>query len=203
MKEFLIKTAEFDKSSQNIDQCPKTKLPEFALIGRSNVGKSSLINMLTKRKKLAKISSVPGKTQLINHFNINNSWYLVDLPGYGWSKVSKKQKASWGPMIEDYLLKRENLYIVMVLIDSRHEPQQIDVDFINWLGENEIPLALVFTKADKQSRNKTEQNLARYRKALKENWEELPMHFTTSSVVGTGRDKLLQYLDDLAAGKLS
>ena len=162
----IIKS-EFVTSSANISQCPKEELPEFAFIGRSNVGKSSLINMLTDRKALAKVSSKPGKTQLINHFIINESWYLVDLPGYGWAKVAKTEKAKWGVMIHDYLLERQNLVNLFVLVDSRLEPQKIDIEFINWLGEKQIPFAIVFTKTDKQSKNKTESNIAKLLRCLK------------------------------------
>lgn len=192
----IIKS-EFVTSSANISQCPKEELPEFAFIGRSNVGKSSLINMLTDRKALAKVSSKPGKTQLINHFIINESWYLVDLPGYGWAKVAKTEKAKWGVMIHDYLLERQGLVNLFVLVDSRLEPQKIDVEFINWLGEKQIPFAIVFTKADKQSKNKTESNIAKYRRFLKNYWEELPPIFTTSSFKKEGRDEVLNFIDGL------
>ncbi|MEM9390956.1 MAG: ribosome biogenesis GTP-binding protein YihA/YsxC [Bacteroidota bacterium] len=192
----IIKS-EFVTSSANISQCPKEELPEFAFIGRSNVGKSSLINMLTDRKALAKVSSKPGKTQLINHFIINESWYLVDLPGYGWAKVAKTEKAKWGVMIHDYLLERQGLVNLFVLVDSRLEPQKIDVEFINWLGEKQIPFAIVFTKADKQSKNKTESNIAKYRRFLKNYWEELPPIFTTSSFKKEGRDEVLNFIESL------
>ena len=190
----IIKS-EFVTSSANIGQCPTKLLPEFAFIGRSNVGKSSLINMLTERKSLAKVSSKPGKTQLINHFIINDSWYLVDLPGYGWAKVAKTEKAKWGVMIHDYLLERESLLNLFVLVDSRLEPQKIDVEFINWLGEQGIPFAIVFTKADKQSKNKTESNIAAYRRLLKNYWEELPPIFSTSSFKKEGREQILKFID--------
>ncbi|MEO0552299.1 MAG: ribosome biogenesis GTP-binding protein YihA/YsxC [Bacteroidota bacterium] len=192
----IIKS-EFVTSSANISQCPKEELPEFAFIGRSNVGKSSLINMLTDRKALAKVSSKPGKTQLINHFIINESWYLVDLPGYGWAKVAKTEKAKWGVMIHDYLLERQNLVNLFVLVDSRLEPQKIDIEFINWLGEKQIPFAIVFTKTDKQSKNKTESNIAKYRRFLKNYWEELPPIFTTSSFKKEGRDEVLNFIEGL------
>ncbi|MEM6522203.1 MAG: ribosome biogenesis GTP-binding protein YihA/YsxC [Bacteroidota bacterium] len=192
----IIKS-EFITSSANIGQCPKPELPEFAFIGRSNVGKSSLINMVTDRKSLAKVSSRPGKTQLINHFMINEGWYLVDLPGYGWAKVSKTEKVKWGVMIHDYLLERENLVNLFVLLDSRLEPQKIDVEFINWLGQKGIPFSIVFTKADKQSKNKTESNIARYRKFLKKYWEELPPIFTTSSFKKEGKETLLNFIGGL------
>ena len=192
----IIKS-EFVTSSANISQCPKEELPEFAFIGRSNVGKSSLINMLTDRKALAKVSSKPGKTQLINHFIINESWYLVDLPGYGWAKVAKTEKAKWGVMIHDYLLERQNLVNLFVLVDSRLEPQKIDIEYINWLGEKQIPFAIVFTKTDKQSKNKTESNIAKYRRFLKNYWEELPPIFTTSSFKKEGRDEVLNFIEGL------
>lgn len=189
-----IKTASFVVSNTSFQQCPDDNLKEFAFIGRSNVGKSSLINMLTNHKKLAKVSGKPGKTQLINHFLINEEWYLVDLPGYGWAQVSKTEKAKWGEMIHDYLLERENLVSVFVLVDSRLEPQRIDVDFINWLGEKGVPFSIIFTKADKQSINKTQSSVARYRKVLKKYWDELPPLFITSSQDKTGKDDVLIYI---------
>ena len=192
-----IMKSEFITSSAHLGQCPKTSDPEFAFIGRSNVGKSSLINMLTSRKALAKVSSKPGKTQLINHFMINDQWYLVDLPGYGWAKVAKTEKAKWGVMIHDYLLERENLVNLFVLVDSRLEPQKIDVEFINWLGEKGIPFSIVFTKCDKQSKNKTESNIAKYRKQLKKFWAELPPIFSTSSFKNEGRESLLNFIQSL------
>ncbi len=192
-----IMKSEFITSSAHLGQCPKTSDPEFAFIGRSNVGKSSLINMLTSRKALAKVSSKPGKTQLINHFMINDQWYLVDLPGYGWAKVAKTEKAKWGVMIHDYLLERENLVNLFVLVDSRLEPQKIDVEFINWLGEKGIPFSIVFTKCDKQSKNKTESNIAKYRKHLKKFLAELPPIFSTSSFKNEGRESLLNFIQSL------
>lgn len=194
-----IKKAVFLKSSSKITQCPAENKPEVAFIGRSNVGKSSLINMLCERKSLAKTSSRPGKTQLINHFEINEHWYLVDLPGYGWAKVSKEKKAEWGEMIEAYLIERKNLISLFILIDSRLEPQTIDVDFINWAGQQGIPLALVFTKTDKQSKNKSDSNVAKMRKALKTTWEELPPIFTTSAVTGSGKEALMDYLIEITS----
>ena len=187
----VIHDAKFIKSSTSISQCPAAEKPEFAFIGRSNVGKSSLINMIIQKKELAKTSSKPGKTQYINHFEINGSWYIVDLPGYGWSKVSKEKKASWGAMIEQYLLQRTNLQCLFVLIDARLEPQPIDYEFIRWLGVKDIPFALVFTKSDKLSRNKIASIKSRHLKTLKEQWEELPLIIQTSSTEGTGRDDLL------------
>ena len=193
----IIKSSKFKKSSSAIDQCPAPDKPEFAFIGRSNVGKSSLINMLTGRRALAKISSKPGKTQLINHFEIDEHWYLVDLPGYGWSKVSKEKKAEWGVMIEDYLIKRENLACLFVLIDSRLEPQQIDYEFMIWLGEQDIPFVIVFTKKDKMSRNKFQSVRAKHEKELIEGWEELPQMFDSSSVNATGRDAILDFIEGI------
>ncbi|MEM9856261.1 MAG: ribosome biogenesis GTP-binding protein YihA/YsxC [Bacteroidota bacterium] len=196
-----ITKSEFITSSAHLGQCPKTSDPEFAFIGRSNVGKSSLINMLTGRKALAKVSSKPGKTQLINHFMINDQWYLVDLPGYGWAKVAKTEKVKWGVMIHDYLLERENLVNLFVLVDSRLEPQKIDVEFINWLGEKGIPFSIVFTKCDKQSKNKTESNIAKYRKHLKKFWAELPPIFSTSSFKNEGRESLLNFIQSLVTSR--
>ncbi|UII29323.1 ribosome biogenesis GTP-binding protein YihA/YsxC [Fulvivirga maritima] len=192
-----IKKASFITSSSDYTQCPPAGLPEFAFIGRSNVGKSSLINMLTNHGKLAKVSGKPGKTQLINHFLINDEWYLVDLPGYGWAKVAKTEKEKWGAMIHDYLKLRENLGCIFVLIDSRLAPQPIDVEFINWLGEQQIPFALIFTKADKQSKNKTQSAIAKYKRHLRQFWEELPPTFITSSMKGEGKEELLLYLQQL------
>ncbi len=189
-----VQQSEFIKSSSRHEQCPPTDRPEIAFIGRSNVGKSSLINMLTNNKKLAKVSGKPGKTQLINHFQINNEWYLVDLPGYGWAKVSKTDKERWGEMIHDYLINRENLLLVFVLVDSRLSPQPIDVEFINWLGEKEIPISIIFTKTDKQSKNKTQSSIAKYRKVLKSYWDEVPNSFVTSSFNFEGKEELLNYI---------
>ena len=190
-----IKKAEFVKSSTREEDCPEPKIPEYAFIGRSNVGKSSLINLITSRKKLAKTSSTPGKTQLINHFIINDEWYLVDLPGYGWARVSKTAKADWKKMIDDYLINRRNLACVFVLVDIRHEAQKIDLDFINWLGEEGIPFVIVFTKEDKLSKTKIDSNLAAYNKVLKAYWEELPQRFTTSSQAGVGKEEILDFID--------
>jgi len=190
----LVKEARFVVSSANVNQCPDVSIPEYAFIGRSNVGKSSLINMLTERKKLAKISGRPGKTQLINHFMINEQWHLVDLPGYGWAKVSKSARDDFGKMIQNYLLNRPQLVCLFVLIDSRHPPQKIDLSFIEWVGVHQIPFVLVFTKADKQSRNKTEKSIASYRKTLRQEWAELPPVFITSAVDGSGREELLDYI---------
>ncbi len=199
-----INTAEFVISNSDVSKCPKEPLPEYAFIGRSNVGKSSLINMLTGRNSLAKTSGKPGKTQLINHFKINDNWFLVDLPGYGYARVSKKTKEVFQRFITDYFEKREQLVCAFVLIDIRLEAQKIDLEFINYLGESQVPFCIVFTKADKISRNKINQHVAAYRKALlANNWEEMPQHFVTSSTEGTGRDELLQYIDDVNQGIFS
>lgn len=192
-----IKQAVFVKSSSDMSQCPAPALPEYAFIGRSNVGKSSLINMLCNRKSLAKTSSRPGKTQLINHFMIDESWYLVDLPGYGWSKVSKKQKAQWGLMIEQYILQRENLQCLFVLLDGRLDPQRIDYEFIQWLGEKLIPFALVFTKSDKLSRNKFDLVKAQHIRKLKAGWEELPTIFVSSAITKTGQKEILGFIESI------
>lgn len=190
-----IKSSEFLISSSSYKKCPKPDKAEFAFIGRSNVGKSSLINMLTNRKKLAKISSTPGKTQLINHFLINNKWYLVDLPGYGWAKASKTEKLKWENMIRGYILGRENLVSMFVLVDSRHEPQKIDTEFIDFLGEKGIPFVIVFTKADKLSKNKVSASIAAYKKKLKSTWEDLPQMITTSSSTRLGKEDVLNFID--------
>ena len=193
----LVKTAEFLMSNTDYTKCPQTEKNEFAFIGRSNVGKSSLINMLTNHKKLAKISSSPGKTQLINHFIINDDWYLVDLPGYGYAKVSKKMRAKFSVMISDYVTKRENLITMFVLIDCRIEAQKNDIEFINWLGEKNIPFSIVFTKADKLGVNALEKNIAKYRKELLNYWETLPVNFVSSAETGLGKDEILEYIDSL------
>lgn len=192
-----IKSATFVISNTDIKKCPAPDLPEFAFIGRSNVGKSSLINMLTNNKKLAKTSGRPGKTQLINHFLINESWYLVDLPGYGYAKTSKKNRYEFTKFIEKYLRERENLLNTFVLIDSRLEPQKNDVEFLNWMGHNQLPFSIVFTKIDKLSSSALQKNLARYKKELKKYWEEIPPTFTTSSTSEFGKEKLLNYIDDI------
>lgn len=193
----IVSSAEFVKSSQELNQCPQPDMPEFAFIGRSNVGKSSLINMLVEKKDLAKTSSQPGKTQLINHFIINKEWYLVDLPGYGYAKTSMENRKKWRKMIEDYLLKRVNLLTVFVLVDSRLEPQKIDLEFINFLGENQVSITLIFTKTDKQSAKKTEESLERFKESLSEYWEELPEIILTSSEKRVGRDEVLETIENI------
>ena len=192
-----IKTSEFTLSSPNIEKCPTDFRPEYAFIGRSNVGKSSLINMLCNHKGLAKTSSTPGKTLLINHFIINREWYLVDLPGYGYAKRSKTIQQKIDNMINSYLLMRKQLANVFVLIDIRHAPQKIDLEFINWLGTSSIPFSLVFTKADKLSNQKAHDNVKNYMDALSETWEELPPYFVTSSEKKTGRDEILSYIESI------
>lgn len=192
-----ITSAEFKISSSRADMCPQGNLPEYAFIGRSNVGKSSLINMLTKRPKLAMTSSTPGKTLLINHFLINKEWYLVDLPGYGYAQRGKKMMEKIQKLIEYYVLEREQMTCLFVLLDSRLEPQKIDLDFMEWLGENGVPFAIIFTKADKQSIAKTRSNVNRYLNKLKEQWEELPPHFVSSSENKTGRKEILDYIDSI------
>jgi len=191
-----INTAEFIISNSDVSKCPLERIPEYAFIGRSNVGKSSLINMLTNHKNLAKTSGKPGKTQLINHFKINSNWFLVDLPGYGYARVSKKTKAIFQQFITDYFEKREQLVCAFVLIDVRLEAQKIDLEFINYLGEIEVPFCIIFTKSDKISKGKIEQNVAAYRKALlANNWEEMPQYFVTSSLDAVGRESVLEYID--------
>jgi len=193
-----INTAEFIISNSDITLCPKEQMPEYAFIGRSNVGKSSLINMLTNHKSLAKTSSRPGKTQLINHFKINNSWFLVDLPGYGYAKVSKKTKEVFQKFITDYFEKREQLVCAFVLIDIRLEAQSIDLEFITYLGETEVPFCIIFTKADKIGKTKVDSHIASYKKKiLANNWEEMPPYFVTSATEATGRDKVLKFIDDI------
>ena len=192
-----IYSADFVVSNTSVAKCPSEKIPEYAFIGRSNVGKSSLINMLMERKHLAKTSSTPGKTQLINHFKINNSWFLVDLPGYGYAKVSKKQRATFQKYIENYFTQRKQLVCSFVLIDSRHDPQKVDLDFMQFLGENYIPFCIVFTKADKLTPTKLETQISRYKTKLLEYWEELPTSFITSSSNGMGREEFLAYIDNI------
>lgn len=194
----LIKTAEFVISSARADRCPPTDgKPEYAFIGRSNVGKSSLINMLTGRKKLAMTSATPGKTLLINHFSINNEWYLVDLPGYGYAKRGKKEMEKLRNLIEYYVLERKELTCLFVLIDSRLTPQRIDLEFIQWLGEEGVPFALIFTKADKSKTAELRKNVDGFLNELRKEWEELPPHFVTSSAQGRGRDEVLNYIEQI------
>lgn len=193
----IIKSAEFICSNTKVDLLPAPALPEYAFIGRSNVGKSSLINMLTNHKGLAKTSQTPGKTQLINHFKINDEWFLVDLPGYGYAKTSKSNRDTWMGFIKKYLFTRENLQCVCVLIDGRLEPQKIDLDFCCLLGEKGIPFVLIFTKADKQSVSKSQQQIARFKKALSAWFEEMPPYFLSSSENQTGREEVLQFINEV------
>lgn len=186
-------------SNSDVKLCPKADRPEYAFIGRSNVGKSSLINSLMQRKKLAKTSSTPGKTQLINHFSVNQEWYLVDLPGYGFAKVPKAQKQRFERMISDYILGRKNLVNVFVLVDARHTPQQIDLEFMEWLGISQIPFSIVFTKLDKLKNSQVESKIDAYNNKMLESWEELPQQFLTSAEKGLGRDELLTYIEGLNA----
>lgn len=192
-----IKQAAFVVSNTQVAKCPTHKLPEYAFIGRSNVGKSSLINMLTNHKGLAKTSSKPGKTQLINHFLINKEWYLVDLPGYGYAKVSKQSKKTFQQFITDYFKKRRELVCAFVLVDIRHEPQKIDLEFMQWLGENAIPFAIVFTKADKLTEKQIQEHVASYSEILLQQWEEMPPYFITSSENILGKEDLLSYIETI------
>ena len=193
----IVKSAEFICSNTQVSKLPPPVKPEYAFIGRSNVGKSSLINMLTGKKGLAKTSQTPGKTQLINHFLINDNWYIVDLPGYGYARISKNKKEDWNKFIRTYLDKRESLQCVMVLIDSRLEPQKIDLEFCNWLGEKGLSFVLVFTKADKQSSVKTDQNIAKFKKALLATFDEVPAIFITSAESQSGRDEVLGFISEV------
>jgi GTP-binding protein len=193
----IIKEVEFVMSNSDVRKCPKPDRPEYAFIGRSNVGKSSLINMLMARKNLAKTSSTPGKTQLVNHFSVNQSWYLVDLPGYGYAKVPKAQKVKFEKMISDYILLRENLVSVFILVDIRHSPQQIDLEFMEWLGTSSIPFTMVFTKLDKLKQSEVQPKLKKYRAKMLETWEELPIQVLTSAEKKNGRDALLDYIEKL------
>lgn len=192
-----IKTAEFSLSSPNVAMCPSDNKPEYAFIGRSNVGKSSLINMLCRNQKLAKTSATPGKTLLINHFIINKEWYLVDLPGYGFAKRSKKEIQKLDQMIRGYILEREQLVNVFVLVDVRHEPQAIDLEFMNWLGISSVPFSVVFTKADKLSAAKVKANVEVYKQKMLETWEEMPPYFVTSAEKREGRDEVLAYIETI------
>lgn len=190
-----IKTAEFVISNSDVDRCPDSSLPEYAFIGRSNVGKSSLINMITGRKSLAKTSGRPGKTQLINHFLINNTWHLVDLPGYGYARVSKSIKKTFQKFITAYFEKRRQMLCAFVLIDSRHEPQPIDMEFMLYLGEQGIPFCIIFTKADKLKPKALERNLEAYKAKMMESWEEMPQYFVTSAESGVGKEEVLEYIN--------
>tara|TARA_R110002096_G_scaffold4508_5_gene21417 strand:+ start:2080 stop:2763 length:684 start_codon:yes stop_codon:yes gene_type:complete len=197
-EQMKIKSADFVMSNSNVANCPKEHLPEYAFIGRSNVGKSSLINMLTQRKSLAKTSGRPGKTQLINHFKINENWFLVDLPGYGYARVSKKDKKTFQKYITDYFIERQQLVCAFVLIDIRHEPQKVDMEFLEWMGENQIPFCMIFTKADKLKPKAIENHVNAYIKELLEGvWEEAPNYFVTSSTNGMGQEELLSFIDEL------
>lgn len=190
-----IKSAEFVVSNTRVDKCPDSKLPEYAFIGRSNVGKSSLINMLTDRKTLAKTSAKPGKTQLINHFLINKDWHLVDLPGYGYAKVSKSTKRTFQKFITAYFDKRKQMICAFVLIDSRHEPQPIDMEFMQWLGEHQVPFCIIFTKADKLKPKMLEKNINHYQDKMLEIWEEMPEFFVSSATSKLGQDEILDYIE--------
>lgn len=194
----IIKSAEFEISNTSVKKCPETNVPEYAFIGRSNVGKSSLINMLTRRKGLAKTSQMPGKTLLINHFNINNGeWYIVDLPGYGYASRGKQQKEDIKKIIESYILQREQMTNLFLLVDSRHEPQKIDLEFMNWLAEHEVPFSIVFTKLDKMGTNAGMAKVDAYKAELLKSWEELPPIFLTSAEKGMGRDEILDYIEQI------
>jgi GTP-binding protein len=192
----MIKKAEFIISNTDYKKCPSPHKPEFAFIGRSNVGKSSLINMLTNNRNLAKTSGTPGKTQLINHFGIDDRWYMVDLPGYGFAKVGKSLKSSWEGMIKGYLTHRENLLVTFVLVDSRLEPQKLDLEFVLWCAENEVPIVLVFTKADKLARSSVQRNVSKFLKATEEIFEEAPLYFTTSAENTEGREPLINFIEE-------
>ncbi|HNX54470.1 MAG TPA: ribosome biogenesis GTP-binding protein YihA/YsxC [Prolixibacteraceae bacterium] len=193
----MIKQARFLCSNTEVAKCPAPDKPEYAFIGRSNVGKSSLINMLVGQNSLAKVSVRPGKTQLINHFIIDESWYLVDLPGYGYAKVSMTMKEKFQKIISNYIRRRENLYCLFVLIDVRHEPQKIDVEFITWLGENQVPFAIIFTKADKLGKVSVSKNVEAYKKELKKLWEELPPILVSSAEDGTGREEIISFIENI------
>ena len=193
----MIKKAEFVMSNSQVAKCPKEPLPEYAFIGRSNVGKSSLINMLTNQKNLAKTSARPGKTQLINHFKINDQWFLVDLPGYGYARVSKTTKKTFQKFITNYFEQRKQLVCAFVLVDIRHEPQKIDLEFMQWLGENAVPFAIVFTKADKLKPLAIERNIATYQEILLKSWEAMPPYFITSAENYVGKEELVGYIEDI------
>ena len=192
-----IKSAEFVMSNSDVTKCPKEKLIEYAFIGRSNVGKSSLINMLMQRKRLAKTSGRPGKTQLINHFLINKNWFLVDLPGYGYARVAKSSKKKFQKFITQYFSKRQQLALAFVLIDCRHKPQKVDLEFMQWMGENQVPFSIIFTKQDKMQPSILTKNIEDYKLKMLESWEEMPNYFITSSSNGSGRDKVLNYISEI------
>ncbi|NQU88290.1 MAG: YihA family ribosome biogenesis GTP-binding protein [Mariniphaga sp.] len=192
-----IKQARFVISNTDISKCPAPTIPEYAFIGRSNVGKSSLINMLVNSKSMAKISGTPGKTRLINHFIINDSWYLVDLPGYGYAKISKKEREKFELFIRNYILGRENLYCLFVLIDIRHEPQKVDLEFMEWLGISQIPFAMVFTKVDKLKSGEIDLNINRYTEKMFETWEEMPTYFISSAEKAIGKEEILNFIDEI------
>ena len=193
----MINKAVFKCSSEKISQVPKDNLPDIAFIGRSNVGKSSLINMLTRHKGLAKVSATPGKTRLINHFTINDSWYLVDLPGYGYARTGKSTRGAFAKIITDYVFKCEKMHFLFVLVDSRLEPQKIDLDFIEQLGMNGVPFGVIFTKADKLSKTQLQRSISTYQQTLLQSWEELPPMFTSSSEKGVGRDEIVGYIEEI------
>ncbi|MFW5756966.1 MAG: ribosome biogenesis GTP-binding protein YihA/YsxC [Tangfeifania sp.] len=193
----MIKEARFLISNTDLDKCPAPNKPEYAFIGRSNVGKSSLINMLTNRKSLAKISVKPGKTKLINHFLINEEWYLVDLPGYGYAKIGKQERKKWEKFVRKYILMRENLFCLFVLIDSRHEPQNVDLEFMEWLGMSQIPFAMVFTKTDKLKPGELKKNIENYEARMLETWEFMPPYFTSSVSTGEGKKEILNYIQNI------
>ena len=196
-----IKDARFIVSNTNVQKCPPPNKPEYAFIGRSNVGKSSLINRITNKKSLAKTSGSPGKTQLINHYLINESWYLVDLPGYGYAKVPKKERLKWEQFLKRYILQRENLYCLFVLIDSRHEAQNVDLDFMEWLGISQIPFSIIFTKTDKLKPEELELNLKNYEKKMFEKWETMPGYFVSSAETGEGTVQILSFIESLNSGE--
>ena len=197
----MIRSAEYIGSYQHEKECPKESLPEFAFIGRSNVGKSSLINLITNRKELAKVSQTPGKTQSLNFFKIDGSWFLVDLPGYGYAKVAKSARSGFTKMIKTYLESREHLYCVFILVDASIPAQKIDLDFISWLGQKQVPFAIVFTKADKEKQNTVSKNIVDFKTKLKANWKELPAFFMTSSVKRSGGEKLMEFVKDCLVEK--
>jgi len=192
-----ITEVNFISSFKSVEDCPKTSLPEYAFIGRSNVGKSSLINLLTGRKKLAKVSSTPGKTQLINYFKVDESWFLVDLPGYGYAQISKKKREEWKKMIDAFLIERENLVCIFLLIDSRIPLQKIDLEFMNFLGASQLPFVLVFTKIDKVKGKGFEENIENIRQSMLEHWESLPQHFMTSATKKTGAKEIIEFIENL------